>query len=193
VYHIEIIIIFTMEKRDKNFIKKAQSAGFHGITSVLESIPARGGIPEISDEVVKEILGTEEEVSAAAETSENNDVGVGEELETMQGQRQTVKVKQKGSKVTNADATPIHIKVGCVTESLEVWLEKAKKKPNIPLDKKYLVHYNCDTIKLILMLSDAAKVPISKILTAILEDWLLQNKEAVEQETKQQVLKRFNL
>ena len=175
-----------MKKTDKE--KESNRASFKNLTSILESIPASGTVPEISEEEINAILGNDD-VSAAAEITEN-------EVEE-KPQSEIVKPNSQKSKAENNN-TRLQVKSKECLEGVEKqdgfgsWLLKAKQTPSIPVDRKYLIHYDIVTIKPIVSLSKATGVAVNRILATILNDWLNEHGNEVKQEVKRRLTIELN-
>ncbi|MDR2126793.1 MAG: hypothetical protein LBP63_08195 [Prevotellaceae bacterium] len=170
-----------MKKRETELNKKVQSAHFNSIAQLLEKTPATGGIPEISERQIQAILGNENGNVPAAEGAEaNNDV---------EGRRE-----QKTTGDNNADKpvkteTVQRPEVGNDQKKLELWLDNVKRRPSVKVDKKQLVHFDCDLIETFKLFSEVVRVPMNKIISAIVEDWLAEHGNNLKQLQKKILLK----
>lgn len=151
--YIQIIIIFAMKKEEKKRVRNAENAHFKSIACLLESSTPQG-IPDVTEEQIEALAGqTTKTVLAEAGTVNDN----------------------VENKETTASSKPTPKSLKVENENLEEWFECVKKRPSIKVERKRLVHFDCDLLDKFMLLSNTMKIPTSKIVNAIVEDWFKEN------------------
>lgn len=180
-----------MKKTDKNLSSDVQRAYYGSLAQLLEKTPATGRIPEIPEDQRKSIIGTGGDVPAVAETKKDDNIEVRTEQtpETMQEQKLIKPGKSLNDKTAKAESDQQPVEVGSDQERLELWLENVKQRPSVRVDKKQIVHFDCELIRTFKVFSEIIHVPMNKIISAIVEDWLTENGDDLKQLQKKILLK----
>lgn len=152
-----------MEKGKENAIKQAKGTQHLNVMqTLLEDSNTFQGIGNVTKEMKEAILG---EVSAEAEIevqgliSEQMGINLSDDL------------------LSGKDFTPEQKKE---VENFVSWLEDVRQRPPIKVNRKSVVSFDCDLVVRFKLLSSASNLPLNKVLTAILDDWLNEKGDTIK-------------